>query len=149
MDNDIFWTPALVEDRLLDAAEVMKRLPAVSVQGYFNCWPAIVYDFADLVGQEPPRLRRPLPPPDAISRMERTLEWLRWLDAEDAKLVWMRAERRPWKAVCCRFGFSRTTATRRHAFGLSLIAWKLNGRLVPHTWSREFLMERVRSLSSE
>ena len=36
-----------------------------------------------------------LPPPSAaaISRMEATLPWLRWLEIEDAKLVWMRAER--------------------------------------------------------
>ena len=53
------WTCEQVEERLHEAADVMKRLPAIKVQGYYNLWPGIVREFADLVGQEPPRLRRP------------------------------------------------------------------------------------------
>ena len=87
------WTREQVEERLCEAADVMKRLPDVRVPGYFNTWPKFPQEFADLVGQDPPPLRRPRPSPDAISRMEETLGWLAWLEPEDARLVWMRAER--------------------------------------------------------
>ena len=119
MDN---WTVKMVEARLAEAAEVIRRLPPVRVPGYFNTWPPVLVEFADRVGQEPEPMRLPPPPPAAVSRMEETLGWLRWLKPEDAKLVWARAERAPWKLICCRFGISRATAHRHWQYGLSLIA---------------------------
>lgn len=142
------WTRELVEQRLIEAAEVMKRLPEVRVQGYFSVWPTILPEFGDLVGREPARIKPPPPLPDAISRMEATLPWLRWLEPDDARLVWARAERTPWKPICWRFGISRATACRRWEYGLSVITWKLNGQKVPAKRSRAFLVERVRLLSS-
>lgn len=49
--------------------------------------------------------------------MEEALLWLRWLEAEDAKLVWARANRTPWKAICWQFGIARATADRRYWYG--------------------------------
>ena len=69
-----------------------------------------VVEFADRVGQQPEPMRLPPPSPAAISRMEETLGWLRWLEVEDAKLVWARADRTPWKAICWQFGIARATA---------------------------------------
>lgn len=145
----IDWTPEAVEARLDEAADVMRRLPPVRVQGYFSTWPTVLAEFSDLVGQEPKPLRRSPPAPDAISRMDETLTWLRWLEPDDAKLVWMRAERKPWKAVCWRFGLARSTANRRYAYALNLIAWRLRKRPVPKTWSKAFLIRRMDFLSSE
>lgn len=141
MDN---WTVEMVEARLAEAAEVMRRLPPVRVPGYFNTWPAMVVEFADRVGQQAEPMRLPPPSPAAISRMEEALTWLRWLDGEDAKLVWARSDRTPWKAICWRFGIGRATANRRWQYGLCLIAWRLNGRRVPAKRSRSFVVERVR-----
>lgn len=141
------WTRERVEERLSEAADVMRRLPPVRVQGYYNLWPKVLHEFADLVGQEPPRLKRPPPAPEAISRMEEALDWLRWLDAEDAKLVWARVERTPWKMICWRFGISRATAHRRWEYALSVIAWRLNGRRPPAKRSRRFVVEGTRALS--
>ena len=109
---------------------------------------AMMAEFADLVGREPARLRRGPPGPDAITRMEEALGWLRWLDGDDAKLVWARSDRTPWKAICARFGIARATADRRWAYALTVIAWRLNGRQVPAKRSRQFLVERARSASS-
>ena len=53
----------MVEERLADAADVLRRLPETKVQGFYSVWPQYRYEFADLVGQEPPQLR--LPPPRA------------------------------------------------------------------------------------
>jgi hypothetical protein len=74
--------------------------------------------------------------------------WLGWLTPEDARLVRMRAERTPWKQVCREFGISRATAHRRLKYLMSVIAWRLNGRAIPSTWSRRYLLERARFLSS-
>jgi len=142
------WTREQVEERLIEAADVMKRLPEVRVQGYFSLWPAIRESFADRVGAEPKRLKRPTPTREAIDRMDEALPWLQWLEAEDAKLVWARVQGTPWKAICWRFGISRVTACRRYAYGLSVIAWRLSGRRVPAKRSRRFVIDASRRLSS-
>ena len=92
----------MVEERFVEAAAVMKRLPEVRVPGYFNTWPKMVVEFADRVGQQPEPMRLPPPSPDAISRMEETLGWLHWLEPIDAKIVWLRATGERWKAICWR-----------------------------------------------
>jgi hypothetical protein len=137
------WTVEMVEDRLVEAAVVMRRLPSVRVPGYFNTWPRMLVEFADRIGRQPEPMRLPPPSPAAISRMEETLTWLRWLEADDAKLVWMRADRTPWKAICWQFGISRATAHRRWQYGLSVIAWRLNGRKVPGKRSKQYLVAAV------
>jgi hypothetical protein len=138
------WTVEVVEARLVEAAEVMHRLPPVRVHGYFNTWASMISEFAARVGQQPEATRLSPPPPAEISRTEEALGWLRWLEAEDAKLVWARTERAPWKMICWRFGIGRATAHRRWQYGLSLIAWRLNGRRPPAKRSRSFVVERVR-----
>ena len=66
------WTAKMVEERLVDAAQVMRRLPPVRVPGYFNTWPEMVVEFADRVGQHPEPMRLPPPSTAAITRMEET-----------------------------------------------------------------------------
>ena len=66
------------------------------MQGYFNLWPEVVHDFADLIGRMPEPMRLPPPLPAAISRMEETFGWVKFLEPEDARLVWARAEGAPW-----------------------------------------------------
>jgi len=143
------WSAEGVEARLEDAARVLRKLPAVRVPGYFNTWPTMVVEFADRVGREPEPMKLPPPSATAITRMEQTLEWLRWLEGEDAKLVWARAEGTPWKYICPRLGIARATANRRWQYALHLIAWRLNGRTVPTKRSRGFLVERARSASNQ
>lgn len=141
---DVQWTPALVEERLIEAAETMKRLPEVRVQGYYNSWPTILREFSDRVGEAAAPLRRPPPSPAAITRMEEALSWLRWLEADDAKLMWMRAEGVRWKPICWRFGITRSTAHRRFEYALAAIVWRLNGKRPPMKRSMEFVIERAK-----
>lgn len=141
------WTRERVEERLVEAADVLKRLPEPKVQGYFSTWPQIATEFADLVGRvDPARLRRPPPYPSAISRMEETLLWTAHLEPDDGKLVWARAEGTPWKPICWRFGMSRATASRRYEYGLSVIALRLNGESVPKNRSIEFVVAKAAGL---
>jgi hypothetical protein len=137
-----------VEQRLEEAARIMRRLPPVRVPGYFNTWPAMFAEFSDLVGRRPEPMRMPPPSPSAVSQMEEALGWLRWLEVDDAKLVWERVSGTPWKPLCCRFAISRATANRRYEYALALIAWRLNGRRAPKKRSRAFMIERTKTSSS-
>jgi hypothetical protein len=133
------WTRAMVADRLELAAEVMKSLPPVRPQGYFNAWPDYAASFGDQVGQEP-RLKKPLPSPRMITEADEAMLWLRWLDRDVAQILWARSNRWSWKKVCWHHGISRPTASRRYEYGLAVIALQLNGRTVQRKRSMEFVI---------
>lgn len=141
-------SPETVEAQLEQAARVMRRLPPVRAQGFFNTWPAVFHEFSDLIGREPERMRLPPPSSADISQMDKALEWLRWLEVADAKLVWDRVSGARWKQICCRFGITRATANRRYEYALALIAWRLSGRSIPAKRSRAFVVERTKKASS-
>ena len=141
--SDLVWTPKLVEERLAEAAAVLKRLPAPRRQGYFNTWPDYFYEFADLVGQEPQPMRL-VPSPAAISQMEETLTWTFDLDPVDGRIVWMKAHGWRWKAICWKVGLQRSAANERWLYGLCVIAMTLNRQPVPKNRSRRSVIERVR-----
>ena len=138
------WTTAQVQDRLELAAGVMRQMPGVMPQGFFNAWPEYFHSFADQVGQEP-RMRRPKPGPRDITQSDDALLWLRWLDPADARLLWLRANRKPWKPICWELGISRATANRRWQYGIAVIAWRLNGKVV----SGKRSMKHVIAVASE
>ncbi len=139
------WTPLLVEERLVEAADVLSRLPEPRVQGYFSLWPRMRYEFADLVGQTPPKLRRPWPLPEQISRMEETLGWLAWLEPADARIVWLRASGARWKEICWRVGLARATAHRHWIFALCVIAARLGGQRLPRNRARAHVIAQVQA----
>lgn len=136
------WTTARVEDRLESAADVFRTLPGVMPQGFFNAWPEYFHSFADKVGQEP-QMRRPRPSPRQITEAEEAMLWLRWLEKDDARLVWLRANGTPWKPICWQLGLSRATANRRWQYGIAVIVWRLNGKNVPIKRSMEFVVRRA------
>ena len=114
------WTTARVHDRLELAADVFRALPGVKPQGHFNAWPEYLHSFADKVGQQP-RMRRPLPSPRMISEAEEAMLWLRWLEKDDARIVWLRANGTPWKKIGWEVGLSRPAANRHWQYGLAVI----------------------------
>ena len=138
------WTPSLVEERLSEAAFVLKRLPADRRRGYFNVWPQIVHDFADKVGQEEKPMRV-LPSPAAISRMEETLSWTIGLDPIDGKIVWMRANGERWKAICWAVGMQRSAAHEHWLYALCVIAFRLNGRRLNRNHSKRHVIAQAES----
>jgi hypothetical protein len=139
------WTTAQVQDRLELAADVFARLPSVKPQGYFNAWPEYFHSFGDKVGQEP-RMRRPLPSPRMITEAEEAMLWLRWLEKDDARIVWLRANGKPWKSICWDVGLSRPAANRHWKYGIAIIVWRLNGKRVPAKRSMEFVSKRAARL---
>lgn len=119
-------TPLEVEARFEEAAATLRRLPDSRVPGYFNTWPLIVRSVYETYGWEPARMPRIAPSPAAISRMEETFTWLSWLEPDDARIVWLRAEGVRWKQICWRLGITRTTAWRRWVAALVTISTRLS-----------------------
>ena len=124
------WTPQLVADRLEEAASTLRRLPMVGLnpREYGNAWPAIVYDANEAYGWNNAELRLGPPSGEAITRMDEAMEWLRWLEPEDVKLVWMRATRIPWKIIQQKIGVARSTAASRRTAAILQIVAILNLR---------------------
>ena len=113
MDNTIQLTEKQIIARFEEAALTMEKLPPVKARGYHSLWPEILHSRVErlLMDRKPRRL---IALPDQITRMEETIDWLKLLDMPEArKLVWMRAERLPWREICTYLGVSRTVANRR------------------------------------
>lgn len=117
-------SPNEIEDRFEEAARTLRRLPEEKPQGYFNVWPPVVRTAWEILAMEPQPLRL-LATPQAIDRMEECFDWLFWLDPEEARLVWLRAEGVRWKPICRRLGVSRATAWRWWAGALIKISYRL------------------------
>ena len=114
-----------VEDRIHDAARTLRRLPEERVQGYFSTWPKIKRDEMEILQVEKERMRV-RPSMDDITEMEEVLfVWLRWLEVDERKLVWQRAERVRWKLICAQFGVGRTKAWEMYKCALGKIAARI------------------------
>ncbi len=118
------WRPELVAERLEEAADVLDRLPEPRAPGFCSLWP-IVPDPAACDGA---RTRPAAPAPESIDRMDEALGWLAWLEPEERRIVWMRAEGLPWKRITHRLGIGRTTAWQRWTVALHKITSRLNAR---------------------
>lgn len=139
------WTASLVEERMVEAADTLKRLPEERVQGYFSTWPPVIRDYWEAFGREDVRLRRGPPSAAAIDRMDEALAWLAWLDPAEARIVWLRASGERWKTVCWKVGLARTAAHQHWMYALCVISWRLNGRLLPHNVSRRRVIEETQA----
>lgn len=116
-----------VEDRFEEAAYTLRRLPEGSgARGYGSSWPEVVRSAHSAYGYDEARAPRIVPSAAAISRMEECFDWLRLVDPEDARIIWLRAENVRWRQVCIRSGCVRSTAWRRWVAALQTIANKLN-----------------------
>ena len=114
-----------VEERLRSAARTLRRLPNVKIQGYFSTWPTIIREPLEILQMEPEPMRI-TPSMADITEMEEVLfVWLKWLEPEERRLVWLRAERVRWKLICGRFGVGRTKAWEMYRRALASIAAKL------------------------
>ncbi|MDO5606809.1 MAG: DUF6362 family protein, partial [Paracoccus sp. (in: a-proteobacteria)] len=95
------FTPRDIEDRFEEAALTLRRLPnppGSGPRGYGSAWPEYIHEAKHAYGYHEARMRV-VPNPAEIQRMEECLTWLRWLEPDDARIVWMRAEGCRWKQV--------------------------------------------------
>jgi hypothetical protein len=113
------WDQETVAARLEEAVDVLARLPDERACGLYDLWPKLV--------GEPCRYARPAAAaPDAIDRMDEALRWLMWLEPEERRLVWLRAEGLPWKRITHWLGIGRTTAWQRWTMALLKIVVRLD-----------------------
>lgn len=106
-------------------ANIMRRLPTERVQGYRSYWPEVLHTLEERRCWEntPPVLA---PRKNEIEFMEQVLEYYRPLDAFETKLVWLRAERCPWKVVCKKMGYCRSQLTVKYDEALAkMILWQI------------------------
>ncbi len=120
------WTVTDIADRFEEAVYTLKRLPPVKIQGYSSNWPEIVRTVFEKMQEGKLHMRLGPPTPDAISRMEETINWVFWLEEDERRLVWMRAEGVRWKKICWRLGCGRTKAWQLWSCALLTIATRLN-----------------------
>ena len=124
------WTVTDVADRFEEAAQTLRRMPPVKVQGYFNVYPDVIRTSIDLMQADVLPMRLGPPSAEAISRMEETIQWIFYLDdEEERRLVWLRAERVVWKRICWRLGCGRTKAWQMWTYALLKIVTRLNSKL--------------------
>lgn len=118
-----------IADRLEQAAQTLKRLPPVRMQGYFGTWPPIVQDAMQSYGWDEVRIKMGPPSSRHISEMEETLRWLMWLEREEVKLVWLRACGVKWKIIQRVLGWS----VRKLQYDWRITLAKIEHRLAhPH-----------------
>ena len=115
------WTTDDVANWLIEAARTAHRLPPVRVQGHFNVWPTIVRtEYERMASDDAPVYRFP-PTPAEVERMLVVMQWVRCLEVEQRKLVWMRAERWRWYDIGKRFGVAPRTAQRHGEVAIQVI----------------------------
>lgn len=122
-----FWTDEMVFAYLEKAAEICKKLPGSKPQGYFSVWPSVLRDLMEIIqGDIPPNANRTYATPREVSFFEYVEKWTRWCDADEARVIWRRACRKPWKVIEYELKISETTGRRRLNYGVMKIVAKLN-----------------------
>ena len=82
------WNRDMVEERVTQAALVLRRLPGLPRRGYFSTWPEIRRSLREIAQGQPAPMSCPLPSASAISRMEETITWNQYLERDEAHLMW-------------------------------------------------------------
>lgn len=120
------WTDQEVADAFEQAIYTLKRLPKAIMLGYRSTWPAMVYTEMEVLQMDTKPMRLGPPNPAAIDRLDHILTWICWLEVDERKLIWARARRLPWRAICTQLGVGKTTAWQRWHAALDKIVDRLN-----------------------
>ena len=122
-----------IKENMAFAANIMRRLPAVKVQGYLCAWPKFCYDADDFPSSENVWM---MPLPEEVELMEEILEWLKWISVEKRRIVWLRACGLGWKRLCDRMHKPRSSLARDYQKALNEIQNEL--KTMPEIKNRYF-----------
>ena len=121
-------SPKIVELRLELAALTLRnlRVPGVWPDGMGSNWPDVIHQSNEAYGYSKAEVRTPQPTAEQIAAMDEALAWLRLLEPEEARLVWMKANQKPWKIIMRETGKSRTTLWTQWSRSIAQIVTHLN-----------------------
>jgi len=120
------WTPEEIETRLVEAVDTLKRLPVPDIQRSVTLWPDVVQDSREAYGYATTRYRPAPAAPDAITRLDETLAWLRWLPRAAQRILWSRANGISWRKIARFVGKAPNTCRAWYLAGLHHITVRLN-----------------------
>lgn len=98
-------SPEDVQERLAEAAETIRRLPAIRGPAPLRShWPDFLRAYSESYDSDAERAElwrgvstRTVASPAQIDRMEESIEWLKLVEPDDLrKLVWLRSDGLPW-----------------------------------------------------
>ena len=96
----LFWNDKIVMGHLIQAAGIHRRLPEVKVAGYHSIWPEFIKDewarYYDSIYARS-SLGSPMAP--EVTYHEEVMALLPLLDRPKQELLWMRANKIPWKVL--------------------------------------------------
>lgn len=124
-------TSVEVIDRLEQAAATLKRMPKVRLPECSGFWPEIIREFIEAYGYNDADVRLGPPSAEHISEMDEALTWILWLDKDEAKLVWMRANGIRWKSIVRRLGKCIKTQQTNYRVAIVKIVSILNSQKPP------------------
>lgn len=119
-----------IKENLVFAAKIMRRLPAVKVQGYFCSWPKFCADEDDIHSSGEAWL---MPLPEEVAKMEEILDWLKFVEVEKRRIVWLRSCGMGWKYISSRTHRGRSSLIRDYNSALQEIYITLTTELVKKT----------------
>ena len=123
----VVWSLADVEGRLTEAVDTLKRIPVPDIQRNVTRWPGFVRDACEAYGYGAPRMGLAPAAPDAITRLDETLQWLRWLPAAAQRILWSRANGLAWRRIAAFVGKSPNTCRAWYLAALHHITARLYG----------------------
>ncbi len=71
-------------------------------------------------------MKRFPPAPKEIDRMLEVMQWMQWLEVEERKLLWMRADRYSWREIAKRFACVERTAQRHWVSAMEVLIRNLH-----------------------
>lgn len=127
-------TADTIKARIEEAATTFRHWlanePEPGPKAYGSNWPEIIRQAIEAYGYDDARVKLPVPSGPAIARMDEVFGWFDWLDREDQKLVWWRANGMAWWKFAQRYGRSESWVRRRHRETLKFIAFQANEKIV-------------------
>jgi hypothetical protein len=123
------FTRETVAQRVREAWDTLRRVPAQSVPGFRLSWPDVVQDAVEAYGYAAPTVRLARAAPAAIDRMHETFGWFRFLEDQPhlTKALWLTCGcgMGPKRAGAI-LGVHRDTLRNRRDEALALIVDGLN-----------------------
>lgn len=130
-----------IQERLYEAINTLAMLPDRErryIYHKLSSWPDTLKEKVDVMALALERLAkgdikpyddleedRPVPSPEAITRMDEALPWLTWLSDREFLIVTLRAKEVSWGRIAARFGRSDTTVQTWHNNGVHEVMSRL------------------------